>query len=172
MLIILVCQNSAKSLHRERKMLSKLMRKMFSKKDRENLYKKWGVNLKTKRRKLQICRQLWTESTNMEHIKESASIVAKLLGFKEPGHAPKEMFGLSLSMKPIKGKSFNWRHSLHSRTWKLRALISILYEVINGLAFCSFLTKTLCVIWWIVGAKRYESFRILCDYFIDDVDNI
>ncbi|KAL3845291.1 hypothetical protein ACJIZ3_002694 [Penstemon smallii] len=106
--------SSAKALNREREMLSKRMLKKFSGKDREILYKKWGIDLKSKQRRLQLSRKLWTDATNMAHIKESASIVAKLVGFKEPGQAPKEMFGLSFSPKPANFRSFSWKHSLPS----------------------------------------------------------
>ncbi|KAK4487433.1 hypothetical protein RD792_005932 [Penstemon davidsonii] len=106
--------SSAKALNRERELLSKRMLKRFSGKDREILYQKWGIDLKSKQRRLQLSRKLWTDSTNMAHIKESASIVAKLVGFKEPGQAPKEMFGLSFSPKPANFRSFSWKHSLPS----------------------------------------------------------
>ncbi|XP_075496001.1 kinesin-like protein KIN-7F [Primulina tabacum] len=106
--------SSAKALNREREMLCRRMMKKYSAKEREALYKKWGIGLKTKHRRLQLCRKLWTDATNMEHIKESASIVAKIIGFKETGKAPKEMFGLSVSTKLVNLSSFSWRHSLPS----------------------------------------------------------
>ncbi|XP_073118578.1 kinesin-like protein KIN-7F [Henckelia pumila] len=106
--------SSAKALNREREMLCRRMMKKYSAKEREALYKKWGIGLKSKQRRLQLCRKLWTDAKNMEHIKESASIVAKLIGFKETGKAPKEMFGLSISTKQVNLSSFSWRHSLPS----------------------------------------------------------
>ncbi|KAK6115257.1 hypothetical protein DH2020_007526 [Rehmannia glutinosa] len=96
--------SSAKALNREREMLSKRMLKKYSVKEREALYEKWGIDVKSKQRRLQLCRRLWTDTTNMEHMNESASIVAKLVGFKEPGQAPKEMFGLSI-LPPTAGRS-------------------------------------------------------------------
>ncbi|KAK6115276.1 hypothetical protein DH2020_007545 [Rehmannia glutinosa] len=99
--------SSAKALNREREMLSKRMLKKYSVKEREALYEKWGIDVKSKQRRLQLCRRLWTDTTNMEHMNESASIVAKLVGFKEPGQAPKEMFGLSIL--PANSRSFSWR---------------------------------------------------------------
>ncbi|KAG8377873.1 hypothetical protein BUALT_Bualt08G0078900 [Buddleja alternifolia] len=104
--------SSLKALNREREMLSKRMLKKFSAKEREALFQKWGIYLKSKQRRLQLCRRLWTDITNMERINESAAIVAKLVGFKEPGQAPKEMFGLSYSPDPTNLRSSSWRHSL------------------------------------------------------------
>ncbi|GER26579.1 kinesin-related protein [Striga asiatica] len=102
--------SSAKNLNRERVMLSKHMLKKYSAKEREALFKKWGIELKSKQRRLQLCRLLWTDNKNTEHVKESASIVARLVGFKEPSQAPKEMFGLSFV--PARNGSFSWRKSL------------------------------------------------------------
>ncbi|KAJ7957827.1 Kinesin-like protein [Quillaja saponaria] len=42
--------SSEKALNRERKMLSKQVHKKFSTKEREDLYQKWGIGLKTKHR--------------------------------------------------------------------------------------------------------------------------
>ncbi|KAL0351800.1 UNVERIFIED_CONTAM: Kinesin-like protein KIN-7J [Sesamum calycinum] len=95
-------------------MLSKQMLKKYSVKEREALFEKWGIDIKSKQRRVQLCRRLWTDPTDMDHINESATIVAKLVGFKEPGQAPKEMFGLSFSPRPANVKSFSWRHSLPS----------------------------------------------------------
>ncbi|KZV20152.1 hypothetical protein F511_01009 [Dorcoceras hygrometricum] len=106
--------SSTKALNREREMLCRRMMKKYSAKERESLYKKWGIGLKTKQRRLQLCRKLWTDATDMEHIKESASIVAKLIGFKETGKSPKEMFGLSVSTQLANLSSRSWRHSLPS----------------------------------------------------------
>ncbi|KAI3464881.1 hypothetical protein Pfo_021544 [Paulownia fortunei] len=106
--------SSAKALNREREMLSKRMLKKFSVKERDALYQKWDIDVKSKQRRLQLLHRLWTDVTNMEHINESAAIVAKLVGFKEPGQAPKEMFGLSFLPRPENIRSFSWRHSLPS----------------------------------------------------------
>ncbi|KAL0314619.1 UNVERIFIED_CONTAM: Kinesin-like protein KIN-7F [Sesamum angustifolium] len=106
--------SSVKALNREREMLSKQMLKKYSVKEREELFEKWGIDIKSKQRRVQLCRRLWTDPTDMDHINESATIVAKLVGFKEPGQAPKEMFGLSFSPRPANVKSFSWRHSLPS----------------------------------------------------------
>ncbi|XP_051139222.1 kinesin-like protein KIN-7H [Andrographis paniculata] len=104
----------AKALNREREMLSRKMLRKLSSKEREALYIKWGIDIKSKQRRLQLCRKLWTDTADMEHINESATVVAKLVGFKGPGQAPKEMFGLSFSPKPAHMRPFSWTHSLPS----------------------------------------------------------
>ncbi|XP_059637196.1 kinesin-like protein KIN-7E [Cornus florida] len=106
--------SSRRALNREREMLGKKILKKFSSKEREALYKKWGIELNTKQRRLQLTRRLWTDTNDMDHIKESAALVAKLVGFVESGHTPKEMFGLSFAPRPIKFKSFSWKNSMSS----------------------------------------------------------
>lgn len=96
-------------------MLSKQMQRQLSEIERESLYLKWGVTLNGKHRRLQLVNRLWTDTEDMDHIAESAIIVAKLIGLIEPGQAFKEMFGLNFA--PWNSK----------RTYKLkRSLISIL----------------------------------------------
>ncbi|KAK9136250.1 hypothetical protein Syun_015580 [Stephania yunnanensis] len=46
---------------------------------------------------------------DMDHIIESANLVAKLVGLLEPGQAPKEVFGLSFTPQPSIRKSFSWK---------------------------------------------------------------
>lgn len=109
-----VSAKSSRALNREREMLSKQMLKKYSTKEREVLFQKWGISLKSKHRRHQLCHLLWTDAKNMEHINESAAIVAKLVGFKDGNHVPKEMFGLSFSLNPMNLKSYSWRHSFPS----------------------------------------------------------
>ncbi|KAF9587981.1 hypothetical protein IFM89_006860 [Coptis chinensis] len=104
--------SSTRALRREREMLCKRMQKRLSEKERESLYERWGIELNTKQRRLQLVRHLFTDTENMEHINECASLVAKLIGFVEPGNALKEMFGLSFA--PTSEKSYSWKHSLSS----------------------------------------------------------
>lgn len=106
--------NSPRALQREREMLSRRMLKKLTSKEREALYQKWGIDVKTKQRRLQLCKKLWTDTKDMEHVNESAAIVAKLAGLKEAGKAPKEMFGLSLVPKQTSSKGFSWRHPIPS----------------------------------------------------------
>lgn len=49
----------------------------------------------------------------MNHVTESAAIVAKLIGFSEQEEAPKEMFGLSFTPR-MSRRSFGWRNSVAS----------------------------------------------------------
>ncbi|KAI8003431.1 Kinesin-like protein KIN-7F [Camellia lanceoleosa] len=106
---------SVRALNRERQMLSKQMLKKFSTKEREVLYQKWGIGLNTKQRRLQLSRRLWTDTNDMNHIKESAALVAKLVGFAESGQTPKEMFGLTFSPRLINnGTPFRLKHSMSS----------------------------------------------------------
>ncbi|KAG6435369.1 hypothetical protein SASPL_100241 [Salvia splendens] len=106
--------SSPKALQREREMLSRRMLKKLTTKEREAIFQKWGIEVKSKQRRLQLCRKLWTDTNDMDHINESAAIVAKLAGLKEAGEAPKEMFGLSLVPKQTSSKSFSWRHPIPS----------------------------------------------------------
>ncbi|XP_057793748.1 kinesin-like protein KIN-7E [Salvia miltiorrhiza] len=106
--------SSPKALQREREMLSRRMLKKLTNKEREALFQKWGIEVKSKQRRLQLCRKLWTDTKDMDHVNESAAIVAKLAGLKEAGQAPKEMFGLTLVPKQTNSKSFSWRHPIPS----------------------------------------------------------
>lgn len=83
-------------------MLSRQMRKKLGRKERESLFQKWGVDVKTYHRRRQLCELLWKDAKDMEHIQESADLVAKLVGLVEPSEAPKEMFGLSFALQPKK----------------------------------------------------------------------
>lgn len=93
-------------------MLSRELLKKFSTKEREALYKKWGIDLKSKKRRQQLCQKLWRDTENMDHIKESAALVAKLVG--EPDQTPKEIFGLSFAPHHWTAKSFSWKHNMPS----------------------------------------------------------
>ncbi|OVA12871.1 Kinesin [Macleaya cordata] len=101
--------SSKKALRREREMLSRQLTKRFSNEERENLYRKWGIGLDTKQRRLQLARLLWSDTKDMNRIMESATLVAKLVGLLEPGQAPKEMFGLSFTARPTNNRSYSWR---------------------------------------------------------------
>lgn len=93
-------------------MLCKQMQRRLSKSERENLYLKWGLRLSSKHRRLQLADRLWTNTNDMEHIRESAAIVAKLVGSVEPEQALKEMFGLNFAPRPTSRKSFSWTASV------------------------------------------------------------
>lgn len=89
--------SSIRALRREREILARQMQRQLTAAERETLFEKWGVLLETKQRKLQLAQRLWTDTQDLAHIQDSANIVAKLVGFWEPGHVSKEMFELSFT---------------------------------------------------------------------------
>ncbi|MBA0614242.1 hypothetical protein Godav_014563 [Gossypium davidsonii] len=110
----LTLASSVKALRRERRTLSKLMRKRFSEEERQKLYQKWGISLNSKQRRLQLVNQLWSNNKDIDHITESATIVAKLIRFVEQGRALKEMFGLSFTPPRPRRRSYGWKNSMAS----------------------------------------------------------
>ncbi|XWS42147.1 hypothetical protein CRYUN_Cryun17cG0143400 [Craigia yunnanensis] len=94
---VLTAASRVKALRRERHMLSQWMRKRLSKVERENIFLKWGIGLNTKHRRLRLAHCLWIDPKDVDHIAESAAIVAKLVGFVDPGKTFKEMFGLNFT---------------------------------------------------------------------------
>ncbi|EOA23451.1 hypothetical protein CARUB_v10016639mg [Capsella rubella] len=110
----LTSMSSLRALNRERYKLSQLMQKKLTKEERENLFLRWGIGLNTKHRRLQLAHRLWSESNDMEHVRESASVVGKLMGFVDMDLASKEMFGLNFSLKPRPKKSSLWKRSVLS----------------------------------------------------------
>ena len=80
-------------------MLYKQMLKKLSNGEKESIYGKWGIDLSTKQRRLQLSRLIWTQ-TDMEHVRESASLVARLIDLLEPEQALKEMFGMNFTLVP------------------------------------------------------------------------
>lgn len=91
--IILLNVCSIKALKQEREYLAKRVSSKLTVEEREMLYSKWEVPAVGKQRRLQLVNKLWTDPLNMQHVKESAEIVAKLVGFCESGeHLSKEMF--------------------------------------------------------------------------------
>ncbi|KAL5973738.1 hypothetical protein ACLOJK_030394 [Asimina triloba] len=111
---IITPASSAKALRREREMLSKHMQRRFSEEERDRLFKKWGIGLDTKQRRVQLARLLWTKTDDIEHIKASADVVARLVGFQADGQALKEMFGLSFSPQWSSQRSQSWKHGMAS----------------------------------------------------------
>ncbi|KDP38590.1 hypothetical protein JCGZ_04515 [Jatropha curcas] len=106
--------SSLKALNREREYLARQIQKKFTKREREELYLRWGIDLDTKQRSLQLTRRLWTDTKDMKHMRESSLFVAKLVGFVEPRYAPKEMFGLSFITPSSTQKSSSWRDNMSS----------------------------------------------------------
>ncbi|KAM1062678.1 hypothetical protein ACFX2A_027545 [Malus domestica] len=88
----------------------KQMRRRLSEDERNNLYQKWGISLHSKHRRLQSANLLWSNTQNLDHIMDSATIIAKLVGSVEPEQAFKEMFGLRFAPRDTvtKRKSHFW----------------------------------------------------------------
>lgn len=105
-------ENSVKGLRQERRMLSNQMLKKLSEQERDSLFIKWGIGINTKLRRLQLAHRLWTNTEDMNHIADSAFLVAKLVGFTEPGVATKEMFGLNFT--PPSTRTYSFKRSLVS----------------------------------------------------------
>lgn len=100
---------SLRNLRHERDMLYRQMLKKLNLPEREGLYTRWGIDLNSKQRRLQLSRRIWTQ-TDMEHVRESAALVAKLVEHLEKGQAIKEMFGLSFTLNPrADRRSLGWQ---------------------------------------------------------------
>ncbi|KAJ0252463.1 Kinesin-like protein KIN-7F [Hirschfeldia incana] len=110
----LTLASSRKELHRERMMLSKLVGKRFSGEERRRIYHKFGIAVKSKRRRLQLVNELWSNPKDMSQVVESAEVVGKLVRFAEQGRAMKEMFGLAFTPPSFltSQRSHSWRKSM------------------------------------------------------------
>ncbi|CAL9757813.1 unnamed protein product [Musa acuminata subsp. burmannicoides] len=106
---------SLKLLRRERDMLCRQMQKSLSAAERESLYIKWGIALDSKQRRLQLVRHLWSKTKDLEHVRESASVISRVIGLAEQGQALKEMFGLTFSPQESNRRTYSWKHGLSSR---------------------------------------------------------
>lgn len=102
--------SSIRALKQEREYLAKRVSSKLTAEEREMLYLKWDIPPEAKqRRRLQLVNKLWTDPRNMHHVKESAEIVAKLVGFCETGdHVSKEMFALSFVSPSDKKTWMGW----------------------------------------------------------------
>ncbi|KAL3825487.1 hypothetical protein ACJIZ3_021516 [Penstemon smallii] len=102
--------SSIKSLKQEREYLAKRLSSKLSAEEREILYLKWDVPPEGKqRRRLQLVNKLWTDPLNMQHVKESAEVVAKLVGFCESGQPiSREMFELNFVPLSDKKSWMGW----------------------------------------------------------------
>nr|GMD60675.1 kinesin-like protein NACK1 [Ipomoea batatas] len=90
--------SSIRALRREREFLAKRLTTRLTVEERDALYMKWDVPLEAKQRKLQFINKLWTKPHDMNHIQESAEIVARLVGFSESGNMSREMFELNFNL--------------------------------------------------------------------------
>ncbi|XP_075493040.1 putative inactive kinesin-like protein KIN-7B isoform X2 [Primulina tabacum] len=109
----LTLASSSKDLSQERRKLSKQMEKKLSEQEREMLFLKWGIGINTKLRKLQLAHHLWCSTDDMNHIYDSALLVARLVGLIESGHSPKEMFGLNFTPRRSE-RTYTFKRSLVS----------------------------------------------------------
>lgn len=89
---------SGRAMSLERAMLARKLLRKFSATERDELFQKWGIDLESRNRRVQLSQLLWTKTDDIEHVKESAKIVGKLVGLVEPYNTPKEML-LSFSPK-------------------------------------------------------------------------
>ncbi|KAG9145243.1 hypothetical protein Leryth_008198 [Lithospermum erythrorhizon] len=93
-------ESSKKVVRQERRMLSMQMLKKLSDEERDMWFLKWRIGVKTKLRRLQLANRLWTNTEDINHIQDSARLVAKLIGFIERDQTPEEIFKLDLSPQP------------------------------------------------------------------------
>ncbi|GAB2279480.1 hypothetical protein Dimus_014119 [Dionaea muscipula] len=102
--------SSMRAVRQEREMLTKLMKKRLCKQERKSLYTKWGIGLDTKKRSLQLANRLWADKEQMEHITDSAEVVARVtkLHFHQ---VRKEMFGINLIPRQHRRKLSSWKLS-------------------------------------------------------------
>jgi centromeric protein E len=90
--------SSIRALKQEREYLAKRVNTKLGAEEREMLYLKWDVPPVGKQRRQQFINKLWTDPHNMQHVRESAEIVAKLVGFCDSGETiRKEMFELNFA---------------------------------------------------------------------------
>ncbi|KAL2537709.1 ATP binding microtubule motor family protein [Forsythia ovata] len=146
--LTLALSNSTKALRREREMLRRLMYKRYMRHERCRIYQKWGIKTNSKQRRLQLVHRLWSDTKDMDHIGESAAIVAKLIGFSEQGQGLKEMFGLTFIPPGTSPRSFSWK--------KNEAL-----EIINKLS------DQVCVIPLALACHREQAHQFLSTRFGD-----
>ncbi|GAB2245929.1 hypothetical protein Droror1_Dr00001422 [Drosera rotundifolia] len=103
--------SSIKALKQEREHLAKRVSTKLTPEEREMYYIKWEIPPEVKqKRRLQLVNKLWTDPYNMDHIRESAEIVAKLVGFCESGeeNATREMFELNFRSPSDKKSWMGW----------------------------------------------------------------
>ncbi|XP_065852982.1 kinesin-like protein KIN-7H isoform X2 [Euphorbia lathyris] len=110
---ILSLASSKKALNEERQMLCRQIEKRLSREEKENLFLKWGVQLNASNRRMQVVHRLWTKTTDMDHIIESATLIAKLVGFEGQEQTLKNMFGLlNFTPQQRRRKSSIWKRSV------------------------------------------------------------
>lgn len=84
-------------MKQEREYLAKRVNCKLTAEERELLYSRWEVPPVGKQRRLQFVNKLWTNPYDMQHIQESAEIVAKLVDFCVSNENSKDMFALNFA---------------------------------------------------------------------------
>ncbi|VFQ82961.1 unnamed protein product [Cuscuta campestris] len=108
--------SSLRELCQERGMLRRLVHKRLTGEERNETYQKWGIALDSKQRRQNLARRIWSE-TGVNHARESAAVVAKLIGFSGEGEAAlREMCGLNFTPPLMyrRRRSFGWRNTAAS----------------------------------------------------------
>ncbi|XP_061361586.1 kinesin-like protein NACK2 isoform X1 [Gastrolobium bilobum] len=98
---------SIRALKQEREYLAKRVNAKLTADERELLYAKWEVPPVGKQRRLQLVNKLWTDPYNMQHVQESAEIVARLIDFCASDENSKDMFELNFA-SPSNKKTWGW----------------------------------------------------------------
>ncbi|KAJ9168097.1 hypothetical protein P3X46_019664 [Hevea brasiliensis] len=102
-------QHYIKALKQEREYLAKRVSSKLTAEEREMLYAKWEIPSVGKQTRLQPVNKLRTDPLNMQHMQESAEIIAKLVRFCESGERiSKEMFELNFVSPCDKKKWMGW----------------------------------------------------------------
>ncbi|KAE9604643.1 putative NPK1-activating kinesin-like protein [Lupinus albus] len=100
---------SIKALRQEREYLAKMVNTKLTAEERELLYAKWDVPPVRKHRRLQLATKFWTDPYNMQHVQESAEIVAKLIDFCWSSENSKDMFELNFARPCNKKPWAGWK---------------------------------------------------------------
>ncbi|KAF2304216.1 hypothetical protein GH714_028602 [Hevea brasiliensis] len=107
--VLLSIEYSIKALKQEREYLAKRVSSKLTAEEREMLYAKWEIPSVGKQTRLQPVNKLRTDPLNMQHMQESAEIIAKLVRFCESGERiSKEMFELNFVSPCDKKKWMGW----------------------------------------------------------------
>lgn len=102
--------SSIRALKREREFLAKRLKRL-PEEERDALNIKWEVPLEGQQRRIQFINKLWRNPHDEMHVKESAEIVAKLVGISEGGNMSKEMFELNFVLPSDKSPwMVGWNH--------------------------------------------------------------
>ncbi|KHN17757.1 hypothetical protein glysoja_005954 [Glycine soja] len=99
---------SIRALKQEREHLARKVNTKLTAEERELLYAKLEVPPVGKQRRLQFVNKLWTDPYNMQHVQESAEIVAKLIDFSVSDENSKDLIELNFSSPFNKKQWAGW----------------------------------------------------------------